>query len=106
MVPRIWIGHDIGQCINPVLAIGQRGQRLHGPGRGLMEEMTYRGNRNVIHKFPSFLEYKSPTTMEMCDVITYLIEDQDSTARSGPRKPARDRSCRFRPRLPTRFMTR
>ena len=33
--------------------------------------MAYRGNRNVVHKFPSFLEYKSPTTLEMCDIVTY-----------------------------------
>jgi hypothetical protein len=39
--------------------------------------MTYRGNRNVVHKFPSFLEYKSPTTLEMCDVITYLVDDDE-----------------------------
>ena len=43
--------------------------------------MAYRGNRNVVHKIPSLLEYKSPTTLEMCDVVTYLIEDPDP---SGP----------------------
>jgi len=83
-VPRIWMAHDIGQCINPVLAIGQiEGSIYMGLGEALMEEMTYRGNRKVVHKFPSFLEYKSPTTMEMCDVITYLIEGQDSNGPFG-----------------------
>ena len=87
VVPRIWIAHDIGQCINPVLAIGQiEGSVYMGLGEALMEEMTYRGNRNVVHKFPSFLEYKSPTTMEMCDVITYLIEDQDSNGPFGAKE--------------------
>ena len=46
-------------------------------GEALMEEMVYRENRNVVHKFPSLLEYKSPTTLEMCDVFTYLVEDAD-----------------------------
>ena len=87
VVPRIWMAHDIGQCINPVLAIGQiEGSIYMGLGEALMEEMTYRGNRNVVHKFPSFLEYKSPTTMEMCDVITYLIEDQDSNGPFGAKE--------------------
>ncbi len=87
VVPRIWIAHDIGQCINPVVAIGQiEGSIYMGLGEALMEEMAYRGNRNVIHKFPSFLEYKSPTTMEMCDVITYVIEDRDSNGPFGAKE--------------------
>src|SRR6202030_149350 len=48
--------------------------------------MTYRGNRNVVHKFPSFLEYKSPTTLEMCDVITYLVGDGDSNGPFGAKE--------------------
>ena len=81
-VERIWIAHDIGKSINPVLVMGQvEGSVYMGLGEILMEEMAYRANRNVVHKFPSMLEYKSPTTMEMCDVKTYLIEDPDP---SGP----------------------
>src|SRR5437867_2116044 len=79
VVPRIWIAHDIGQAINSVLAVGQiEGCVYMGLGEALMEEMTYRGNRNLVHKFPSFLEYKSPTTLEMCDVSTYLIQEPDA----------------------------
>src|SRR6185503_17286457 len=73
-VPKIWIAHDVGQCINPVTVMGQvEGSVFMGLGEALMEEMVYRGNRNVVHKIPSMLEYKSPTTLEMCDVKTYLI---------------------------------
>jgi CO/xanthine dehydrogenase Mo-binding subunit len=86
-VPRIWIGHDIGQSINPVLVMGQvEGSVYMGLGEALMEEMVYRGNRNVVHKFPSFLEYKSPTTMEMCDVITYLVESNDPNGPFGAKE--------------------
>ena len=83
-VPRIWIGHDIGQSINPVSVMGQvEGGVYMGLGEALMEEMAYRlrTNEQVVHKIPSMLEYKSPTTFEMCDVVTYLIEDPDP---SGP----------------------
>jgi CO/xanthine dehydrogenase Mo-binding subunit len=87
VVPRIWIAHDIGQAINPVLAIGQiEGCVYMGLGEALMEEMTYRGNRNLVHKFPSFLEYKSPTTLEMCDVMTYLIEEPDANGPFGAKE--------------------
>jgi 4-hydroxybenzoyl-CoA reductase alpha subunit len=87
VVPRIWIAHDIGRAINPLLAVGQvEGCVYMGLGEALMEEMTYRGNRNLVHKFPSFLEYKSPTTLEMCDVITYLIEEPDANGPFGAKE--------------------
>jgi 4-hydroxybenzoyl-CoA reductase subunit alpha len=87
VVDRIWIAHDIGQSINPTLVMGQvEGSVYMGLGEALMEEMAYRGNRNVVHKFPSMLEYKSPTTLEMCDVKTYLIEDPDPNGPFGAKE--------------------
>jgi 4-hydroxybenzoyl-CoA reductase alpha subunit len=87
IVERIWIAHDIGKSINPMLVMGQvEGSVYMGLGEILMEEMAYRANRNVVHKFPSMLEYKSPTTMEMCDVKTYLIEDPDPNGPYGAKE--------------------
>ncbi len=86
-VPRVWIGHDIGQSINPMLVMGQvEGGVYMGLGEALMEEMVYRANRNAVHKFPSLLEYKSPTTLEMCDVFTYLVEDADPNGPFGAKE--------------------
>ncbi len=86
-VERIWIAHDVGKSINPLLVMGQvEGSVYMGLGEILMEEMAYRANRNVVHKFPSMLEYKSPTTMEMCDVKTYLIEDADPNGPFGAKE--------------------
>jgi 4-hydroxybenzoyl-CoA reductase subunit alpha len=86
-VERCWMAHDIGQSINPVLVMGQvEGSVYMGLGEALMEEMTYRANRNVVHKFPSMLEYKSPTTLEMCDVKTFLIEDPDPNGPFGAKE--------------------
>src|SRR5438477_338174 len=86
-VPTIWIGHDVGQSINSAAVIGQvEGSIYMGLGEALMEEMAYRGNRNVVHKIPSLLEYKSPTTLEMCDVVTYLIEDPDPNGPFGAKE--------------------
>jgi 4-hydroxybenzoyl-CoA reductase alpha subunit len=87
IVDRIWIAHDIGQSINPTLVMGQvEGGVYMGLGEALMEEMAYRGNRNVVHKFPSMLEYKSPTTLEMCDVKTILVEDPDPNGPFGAKE--------------------
>ncbi|HEX9705494.1 MAG TPA: molybdopterin cofactor-binding domain-containing protein [Gemmatimonadales bacterium] len=87
LVPRIWIAHDVGRCINAAAVIGQvEGSVYMGLGEALMEEMAYRENRKVVHKIPSMLEYKSPTTLEMCDVVTYLIEDPDPNGPFGAKE--------------------
>jgi 4-hydroxybenzoyl-CoA reductase alpha subunit len=87
IVDKIWIAHDIGKAINPAAAIGQiEGSVYMGLGEALMEEMTYRARRNLIHKFPSLLEYKSPTTMEMPEVETFLIEDPDPNGPYGAKE--------------------
>ncbi len=94
-VPRAWIAHDVGKAINPLLAIGQvEGSVYMGLGEALMEEMDYRENRNVVHRHPSMLEYKSPTTHEMCDIETFLIEDPD------PNGPFGAKECGQGPLLP------
>jgi hypothetical protein len=51
-----------------------------------MEEMAYRTKGRVLHKFPSMLEYKSPTTLEMCDVETYLISSPDPNGPFGAKE--------------------
>ena len=87
-VPKIWIAHDVGQSINPLLVIGQvEGSVYMGLGEALMEEMTYRDRvRNVVHHHPSMLEYKSPTTFEMCDVETMLVHDPDPRGPFGAKE--------------------
>ena len=86
---KIWIAHDVGKCINPVLVMGQvEGSVYMGLGEAVMEEMTYRtdANANVVHKFPSMLEYKSPTTKEMPEVASFLIEDPDANGPFGAKE--------------------
>jgi 4-hydroxybenzoyl-CoA reductase alpha subunit len=86
-VPRIWIAHDVGRCINPVTVTGQvEGSVYMGLGEALMEEMAYRSNRRMVHRTPSMLDYKSPTTLEMCDVVTYLVEDPDPNGPFGAKE--------------------
>src|SRR5688572_11772115 len=86
-VPTIWVAHDVGRSINVAAVMGQvEGSIYMGLGEALMEEMAYRGDRNVVHKIPSLLEYKSPTTLEMCDVVTYLVEDPDPNGPFGAKE--------------------
>src|SRR3989454_12639716 len=82
-----WSSDVCSSDLNAATVMGQiEGSVYMGLGEILMEDMAYRGNRNVVHKFPSMLEYKSPTTMEMCDVKTYLIEDPDPNGPYGAKE--------------------
>jgi 4-hydroxybenzoyl-CoA reductase subunit alpha len=91
-VPRVWIAHDIGRALNPPLARGQiEGSVYMALGEALMEEQTFRRlpsrlSRAVVHKFPSMLEYKSPTTLDMPEVITELVEHPDSRGPFGAKE--------------------
>ncbi len=86
-VERVHLAHDVGQCINPVLVVGQiEGSVYMGLGEALMEEQVFRANRNGVHRQPSMLEYKSPTTMEMPDVVSYVIEDPDPNGPFGAKE--------------------
>src|SRR5260221_6268978 len=51
-----------------------------------MEEQVFRANRHGVHKIPSMLEYKSLTTMEMPEVVTYLVEDPDPQGPFGAKE--------------------
>jgi len=71
----VWIAHDIGRALNPVLAQGQiEGCVYMGIGEALMERTSY---VHGLPKFPSMLGYKSPTTLEMPQVHTILVESAD-----------------------------
>jgi 4-hydroxybenzoyl-CoA reductase subunit alpha len=91
-VPTIWVAHDIGRAINPVLARGQvEGSVYMGLGEALMEEQAYRRlpprlSPAHVHKFPSMLEYKSPGPQDMPDVVTYLIEEPDANGPFGAKE--------------------
>src|ERR671934_920245 len=91
-VPKIWIAHDIGRTINPVLARGQvEGSVYMGLSEALMEEQVFRRlppklSRALVHKFPSLLEYKSITSLEMPEMDTVLIEDPDPNGPFGAKE--------------------
>jgi len=83
-VHKIWIAHDIGRAINPLLAIGQvEGSVYMGLGEALMEEQEFRLG---VHKTPSMLDYKSPTSMDMCPVETILVEEPDPMGPFGAKE--------------------
>ncbi|HVS04238.1 MAG TPA: molybdopterin cofactor-binding domain-containing protein, partial [Thermoanaerobaculia bacterium] len=91
-VEQVWIAHDVGQSINPVLVLGQvEGSVYMALGETMMEESSFRRlpkrlSSALVHEFPSLLEYKSPTFRDMPPVTTYLIEDPDAEGPFGAKE--------------------
>jgi 4-hydroxybenzoyl-CoA reductase subunit alpha len=80
----IWIAHDIGRALNPLLVEGQvEGSVYMGIGEALMEGQVF---RKGLHKHPSMLEYKSPTTLETPDIHTILVETDDPEGPFGAKE--------------------
>jgi 4-hydroxybenzoyl-CoA reductase alpha subunit len=91
-VDKVWIAHDVGRALNPLLVIGQiEGSVYMALGEVLMEEQAFRKGR---HKIPSMLDYKSPTTLEMPPVESILVETLD------PAGPYGAKECGQGPLLP------
>jgi 4-hydroxybenzoyl-CoA reductase alpha subunit len=80
----IWIAHDVGRALNPLLVEGQvEGSVYMGLGEVLMEEQVF---RKGVHKSPSMLEYKSPTTLETPEIHTILVETDDPEGPFGAKE--------------------
>jgi 4-hydroxybenzoyl-CoA reductase subunit alpha len=80
----VWIAHDIGRALNPLLVEGQvEGSVYMGIGEALMEAQVF---RKGVHKTPSMLEYKSPTTLETPEIHTMLVETDDPEGPFGAKE--------------------
>ncbi len=89
---KVWIAHDIGRAINPVLARGQvEGSVYMALGEALMEEQAFRRlpskfSNALVHKFPSMLEYKSLTSLDMPEVIFSFVGEPDPQGPFGAKE--------------------
>jgi len=91
-VPRVHIAHDIGRALNPTLARGQvEGSVYMALGEALMEEQSFRRlpprlSSALVLKMPSMLEYKSPGSHDMPEVLCELVEDPDPAGPFGAKE--------------------
>jgi 4-hydroxybenzoyl-CoA reductase alpha subunit len=84
-IDKVWIAHDCGKAFNPLLVEGQtEGSVYMALGEALMEEQIFR--KNGLHKIPSILEYKSPTTLETPEIETILVETIDPEGPYGAKE--------------------
>lgn len=84
-IKKVWIAHDCGRAFNPLWVEGQvEGSVYMGLGEVLMEEQVFR--KSGLHKIPSILEYKSPTTLETPEIETILVETDDPEGPFGAKE--------------------
>jgi len=83
-VKKLWIAHDVGKAINPMLVLGQvEGSAYMGLGEVMMEEQVF---REGLHKIPSMLDYKSLTALDMPEIETFLVETNDPEGPYGAKE--------------------
>ncbi len=78
-VLRVGAAHDCGKAINPQNVEQQiEGAIAQGLGYAIMEEVVLQNGKTTT---PSFTKYLLPTSQDVPEVITYIVEDE---APNGP----------------------
>ena len=89
-VEKIWIAHDCGRALNPVLVAGQmEGSAYMGFAEALMEEQTFKSpleGREGLHHAPSLLDYKIPTSMDTPSLESLIVESIDPEGPYGAKE--------------------
>src|SRR5881397_435691 len=83
-VDKVTTAHDCGRALNPVNVEGQiEGSAYMGYGEIAVEEQVFRGG---LHKKPSLLDYKLPTSLDTPQLEAILIESMDSEGPYGAKE--------------------
>lgn len=80
----VWGAHDCGKALNPLAVEGQLEGSWHmGIGQALSEEMKYYNGLLVNN---NFLDYKIPTSLDIPDIHTNIIETIDPEGPFGAKE--------------------
>jgi 4-hydroxybenzoyl-CoA reductase alpha subunit len=83
-VHKIWAAHDCGRALNPVSVEGQViGSVWMGLGQAMQEEMVW---KDGLLMNPGLLEYKSPSSVESPEVVSYIVESVDPEGPFGAKE--------------------
>ncbi len=83
-VHKIVVAHDCGRALNPVNVEGQiEGSAYMGYGEIIGEEQVFRGG---LHKKPSLLDYKIPTSKDTPELEAIIVETIDAEGPYGAKE--------------------
>jgi 4-hydroxybenzoyl-CoA reductase alpha subunit len=84
-VERLWVAHDCGRALNPTIVEGQlEGGAYMGFAEALFEEHAFR--EDGLHRGPSLLDYKLPTSLDVPDIESLLVESNDPEGPYGAKE--------------------
>ncbi len=89
-VQRIWIAHDCGRALNPVLVEGQmEGSAYMGFAEAIMEAHVFKseseGKAGLLDA-PSLLDYRIPTSMDTPELRSLIVESLDPEGPYGAKE--------------------
>jgi 4-hydroxybenzoyl-CoA reductase subunit alpha len=89
-VKKIWIAHDCGRALNPVLVEGQmEGSAYMGAAEAIMEEQIFKDSdhgRAGLHNAPSLLDYRIPTSLDTPELESLIVESIDPEGPYGAKE--------------------
>jgi CO/xanthine dehydrogenase Mo-binding subunit len=84
-VERIWVAHDAGKALNPVIVEGQmEGSAYMGFAEAIMEEHVFLDSG--IHAGPSLLDYRIPTSLDTPELTSLIVESLDPEGPYGAKE--------------------
>ncbi len=84
-VVRVWCAHDCGRALCPTLVDGQiEGSVYMGVAEALLEEHVV--DRRGIHRGPNLLDYRIPTSLDVPDIVSLLVESHDPEGPLGAKE--------------------
>jgi CO/xanthine dehydrogenase Mo-binding subunit len=98
-VEKIWVSHDCGRALNPLIVAGQmEGSAYMGAAEAYLENHDFYPEGHAapgLHLGPSLLDYPIPTSAEVPDFESLIVESMDpegpygaKEAGEGPLHPA------------------
>jgi len=88
-VRTIWVAHDCGRALNPVLVEGQiEGSAYMGHAEAVLEEQEYMVGEHEggLHNAPSLLDYRIPTSMDCPEFVPFIVESNDPEGPYGAKE--------------------
>jgi CO/xanthine dehydrogenase Mo-binding subunit len=84
-IEKVWIAHDCGRALNPMLVAGQmEGSAYMGAAEALLEEHEI--NRFGLHRGPSLLDYRIPTSVDTPELAALIVESLDPEGPYGAKE--------------------
>jgi len=88
-VKTIWVAHDCGRALNPMLVEGQmEGSAYMGFAEAIFEEQVLKRGEpeGGLHDAPSLLDYRIPTSLDCPEFVALIVEAADPEGPYGAKE--------------------